>query len=503
MMSISKQVTGAAQAEKAAIKVILHSTCKLLLAFLLAGHASVLLAQDAVRLSNETLTALMAYEQQLEDLETEYGPYHSSLLEPLESMEGLLREAGDYERVGELQRRRLQIRRTEFGFENIDLIPLLEEMASTELQLHNWQQVADYLEHIRYLHAVNAGADSEAVLNTMARQAQWHLARVYLDPDLDREDLVLDVREIYDATLDLAEEKYGEDSPELISWLYRRALSLYYMVAMMNTDSGLAGAMIKEVALRDGMARLQTASANASISTVNLFGPSTLVPVVDEGEPVGVAYLRQAKGFINDIESIGEATDNKELLGLAAIYQGDFNVLMKRTSGRKDYREARELLLEAGVPAERVDRFFARPMVLPMPEFFTDFAGLESYQQSLLMETDQLIAESDGGEDGAAMNHLGVLTAWDEDLRAVAIPTPPEGMAELQIDMNVVDLEFRISSRGEVSAVDVLAAEPEEKGVERTAWRALREISFRPAFIDNRTRVLRDARIRYRFHARE
>ena len=492
MMSKSLQVTGAAEPCRAAKIITANTVSTLLLVFLLAGHDAPVLAQDSVRLSNESLTALMSYEQQLEDLETEYGPYHSSLLEPLESMEGLLRESGDYERVAELQRRRLQIRRTEFGFENSELIPLLEEMATTELQLHDWQQVADYLEHIRYLYAVNFGPDSVEVLNTMARQAQWHLARVYLDPDSDRADLVLDAREIYDETLDLAEEKFGENSPELIEWLYRRALSLYYMVAMMNTDSGLAGNMIKEVALRDGMARLQTASANASISTVTLFGPSTLVPVVEEGEPVGVAYLRQAKGFINDIEDIGEETDDKELLGLAAIYQGDFNVLMKRNSGRNDYREARELLLEAGISAERIDSFFARPMVLPMPEFFADFTSLENYQQSLL-----------AGVDQPATNHLGTLTAWDEDLRAVAIPQPPEGMAELQIEMNVVDLEFRISSRGEVSSVDVVAVQPEEKGVERTAWRALREISFRPAFIDNRTRVLRDARIRYRFHARE
>ena len=476
------------------IWVMRKAASLLVLVILLAGPVQSLCAQDAVRLSNDSLTALQAYEAQLADLESQYGPYHSNLLEPLESMEALLAEMESYERVAELQRRRLQIRRTEFGFEGGELIPLLEEIITTQLQLSDWQGVADSLDHIRHLHVVNSGRDSEAVLATRRRQAQWLYSRVYLDPDRDRADLVLDARDIYDETLDQAKDKYGEDSPKLIPWLYDRALSLYYLVAMMNTDNGLAGSAIDEVVFRDGVARLHTMSANASIGAISFYGPSSRVPIVDADEPVGVAYLRQARGFINDIEQIGVEINDTELRAMAAIYKGDLNILMRRSSGRKDYREAREWLLEAGIPEERVDSFFARPMPLPMPQFFSDFAGLERYQRSRL-------SELPGSEDQA--NHVGLLTVWDEDMRAVAIPRAPEGMAELQIDLNHVDLEFRISTRGEVSSVDVLAAEPDEKKVERTAWRALREISFRPPFIDNRTRTVRDARIRYQFHRRE
>lgn len=496
MMIISNVTEAAARVNN---RIARHAATHLALAILFAGYIQSLSAQDAVRLSNESLSALQAYEEQLADLETQYGPYHSSLLEPLESMESLLAELENYERVAALQRRRLQIHRTEFGFESTELIPLLEEMITTQLQLSDWEAVADSLEHIRHLNAVNSGHDSEAVLATMRRQAQWLLARVYLDPDRDRADLVLDARDIYDETLDLAEDAYGKESPELIPWLYDRALSLYYLVAMMNTDNGLAGTAIDEVILRDGIARLHTMSANVSVRSISIYGPTSRIPVVDEDEPVGVAYLRQARSFIHDIEEIGEGIGDTEMRGLASIYKGDFNILMRRSSGRKDYREARELLIEAGIAEQRVDQFFARPMVLPMPEFFTDFAGLEQYQKSRLSG----LADSESAGIENLSNHVGVLTAWDEDMRAVAIPSAPAGMAELQIDKNYVDLEFRISTRGEVSSVDVLAAEPDEKKVERTAWRALREISFRPAFVDNRTRTVRDARIRYQFHRRE
>mgnify|MGYP000680808933 FL=1 len=455
--------------------------------------------RGALDMSNDALAALRAYEEQVRELESEFGPFHSGLLEPLESMEELLAATGSFDRVANLQRRRLQIQRTEFGFESTDLLPLLEGMMTTMLQLGEWQEVTDTLEHIRHLHALNSGPDSDAVLATMARQAQWNLSRVYLDPETDRPSLVLDSREIYDETLDIVKERFGEDSPELVPWLYRRAMSLYYIVAMMNTDNGLAGSTIDEVSLRDGIVKLNTFRGDPVLEVSSVGGRGSQIPVVNEDELVGVAYLREAKGFIADIREIAELSGNLELEGLAEIYEGDFNILMGRVyglrnSGRGNFRKAREKLLEAGLAAERVDNLFSRPMLLPIPEFFSDFDGLERYQQNLLVN-----AEPDSADMGP---HLGTLLVWDKDLRSISMPLAAEGLAELQIDKHFVDLEFRISSRGEVSSVDVLHAEPDENRVKRVAWRALREISFRPPFVDNRTRTVRDARIRYEFHSR-
>lgn len=461
-----------------------------------AAHAN----QDAVTLSNESLQALSRYEAQLEDLETRFGPYHASLMEPLESMEGVLREQGQYARVAELQRRRLQLMRTALGFEHPDLVPLLEDTILTDLQLANWQGVTDTLVHIRHLQTVNYGADSDQAMAIMERQAEWYLARVYLDHDADREDFVLDARDLFDETLNLAEDKYGEGSPELIPWLYRRALSLYYIVAFMNTDSGLAGSTIDEVFRRDGSARLQTLGRG---SVINLFGPRSHIPIVEGDEPVGVAYLRQALGYINDIEEIAEAEENPELRAMTALYHGDFLILMDRSSGVNDIRDARELFIEAGLDPARVDAVLAVPMAIPLENFFTSFAELEAYQQRVLSAYDPTSQDGTDPDGDAEFVNVGEFTAWEEDLHAVPRPANIDRRFQLQIPTNQVDLEFRINSRGEVSSIDVLGAQPDEKNVERVGWRALREVRFRPAFIDNRTRVVKNARLRYLYHAKE
>ena len=94
---------------------------------------------------------LVAYQLQIEDLEFEFGPYHPSLIEPLESMIALLNEDEDYERVAQLQNRQLQVMRTELGFEHPDLVPLLQSIMTTQLALGNWKEISDQLEHIRHL----------------------------------------------------------------------------------------------------------------------------------------------------------------------------------------------------------------------------------------------------------------------------------------------------------------------------------------------------------------
>lgn len=473
----------------------LWSACAIALAAIIL--AVPVAAQDAVSLSNDSLAALARYERQLEDLETRYDSYHASLLEPLQAMEDLLAEQGQYQRVAELQNRRLQLLRASLGFEHPDLVPMLEAMLATQLRLQNWEQVSDHLEHIRYLQSVNHGNDSPAVMAASQRQAQWLLNQVFLDREANRAGLLLDARDIFDDILDQAEEHYGKDDPALVPWLYQRALGLYYLVAVLNTDSGMSGRAIEEVARRDGMNRLNSARRGRVFSPLG-FGAANRIPVVEGDEPIGVAYLRQALGFIDAIEDIGEAGNDAELQALVQIYEGDFHLLMERSSGQRDFASAREQLLAAGIAADRLDRFFARPMPIPMPEFFTSFDAMERYQQLLH-------ADIPGASENTA--HAGVFIAWDEDLAAIALPSLPADFPPLQIDRNEVELEFRVSSRGQVSSVEVVEVWPHEqeteREVERKAWRALRDMRLRPAFADGRNRTVQHARIRYRYYARE
>ena len=457
-----------------------------------------LMAQELAIQTTELMLELQRYEAQLEDYEFEYGFLDLRLLEPLQSIETLYQSLGDYEEVKSIQSRRLQITRTAFGLTHLDTVPLIEELVRTEMRLSNWEQVSDHLEHLRTLAVANHGIDSEQAMLAQERQASWFMTRVYVDRDRGRADNFMEAREIFRDLLILAQAKYDEEDLRLVPWLNKRAYSLYLLVAGLNADSSVVTNWIRETARRDGPARLETLRARGFNSPFSVGGFNRVIPVTEGDEPVGVAYLRQANGFINDIAEIAKANDDSEMAAMARLYHGDYGYLQGRSVGRQDYREAKEMLMEVGIDEARLEAFFSRPMIIPVPTFFTRFSELEAFQQKTA--AGQLLAETELEEESDPWDqplHLGSFRAWEPGLAFVPMPVPYDELLALETPIYSIDAKFRITSSGQVSGVKVLAMEPEDRRTRRRAVRAMRMLQFRPAFYGSRARARDNVELRY------
>jgi hypothetical protein len=392
----------------------------------------------------------------------------------------------------------LQLTRAALGLEHPDIIPLVEAMVRTDIRLSNWIEVSDHLEHLRTLAIANYGIDSEQAMLALQRQASWYEVRVYVDENRERADNFMEARDIYEKLLDLAEDKYGEGDPRLVPWLNRRAYSLYQQVAGLNVDSPVAMDMIQETVRKDGPARLETSRMRGFINPISPGGINRVIPVTEKGEPVGVAYLRLANGFINDIEDIAEALGDAEMAAMAQLYHGDYAYLQGRSIGRSDYREAREKLLALGIEPERLDAFFGRPMIIPIPVFYSSFSDLEAYQRS--GSELPLAGEVDVAEDADPWEtpiHLGQFRAWEQGLASIPLPQPVDGLLEFQTPLYSVDVRFRINSRGNTSGVKGLGIEPEDRRARSQAVRAVRNLQFRPALYGNRAKPRDHVELRY------
>ncbi len=428
---------------------------------------------------------LRRHEDGLAELESRFGPYDASLLEPLEGLEAFWRARGDDERVRALQTRRLQVTRAALGFEHPDVAPVLEALAATAIRLGEWDEVTDRLEHLRSLAASAPGDDAGALLEAMDRLAVWHLQLVHLGPDRDRADNFMEARDLHKEMLEVAEARYGEGDPALMPWLYRRARSLVRLVELLNVDGGMASDAIEEAYLRDGPGRLESPGRGVLVSTASR-GRGNFVPVVVDGEPVGAGYLRQARGLIDDIRDIAEAEGDGEAWAMATLHRGDLRTLGDIGTGRRDYRRARARLIELGFDAARVDRALGRPAAIPMETLFTRFADYEAHQ----------LAAAAAGPDADGM-FLGNFTAWEDGLASIPRPANPHPLLAVEQPYHQVELSFRVSARGRVSSVEALSAAPPEERVEREGRRAARGIRFRPAIRDGRPRPVDDARMRY------
>jgi len=166
----------------------------------------------------------------------------------------------------------------------------------------------------------------------------------------------------------------------------------------------------------------------------------------------------------------------------------------------RHYRTARDLLLQAGIDQQHLEQFFNRPAVIPVDTFFRRFDELIAYQQSQSIEFTSLVEES---------VHIGVFTAWSESLPSTGLPTfaavtplqttSLDPREILNMNYNRVDLSFNLSSRGRASSIDVLAAVPDERRVQRKAIRAIRGIHFRPRIVEGKNKRMKDVQIQYQF----
>ncbi|NKB33800.1 MAG: hypothetical protein GKR91_11945 [Pseudomonadales bacterium] len=445
---------------------------------------------NSVATSNETLADLQRYQTQLEEYESEFGPFDNRLLEPLGSILNIYAEQGNFEQVVELQTRQLSIMRTSLGFENPELIPVVRNMIEVQQVLGNWEAVSDHLEHIRFLVATNYGTQSEELLHAMDAQAQWLLAGFYLGEERRQSDNFLDARDLYRDMYLLAEKIYGEEDSALYPWYYKRAYNLALMVQLLNSEDSFSSEILRDVMRSDGPSRLVQGRRGGVINTSPFYSTGRQIPVLEEDGVLGEGYLRQGLGFVNDIRDIAEEQGDLEAEAMAHLYRGDFNVLMDRGSGRRQYNEAQEKLLAAGIPQTEIESFFRIPMPLPIPEFYSSFADLVAYQQSIIDEVENVSAD---------VLHLGTFRAYHENARAVLKPISADPLLRIGLPQIQVDLSFSISSRGNASSVDILSSTPEDTRVTREGSRAIREIKFRPSYEGDRARRVRDVQIRYLF----
>jgi len=457
------------------------------------GAFPVLASEDKLLVSRALANAeqLAAYQLQIEDLEFEFGPYHPSLIEPLESMIVLLNDDEDYEAIARLQDRQLQVMRTELGLEHPDLIPLLQSIMTTQLALGNWEKISDQLDHIRHLRTTVDSENTEILLSAIVDQIDWLFSLITIEDRREQARNFFEIRDLYEEIEDIVEDAYGEDSLEAAPWLYKVAHHEYHLVSFLNASKGLGSESVEQLIRREGTFWLESQNRNGFSSNSNLFfRNSSVIPVIDKGRPIGDRYLRDAYSMVKKVQDVVEEDSDLEAQAMMKIYRSDFQLLSDRGSAIRGYRDARDMLLESGINEEEVYWFFERPMVIPMETLHLNFADALAE----LRERIEPIASVKEQEV-----HLGIFTSWTEALISTPMPRSKNLFSQLDHPFKYADVSFSVSSRGRASSVDVIATGPEDLGSKRSISRSVRGIHFRPAIIDNKARRVKGVRMRYQF----
>ena len=412
-----------------------------------------------VRASTEYIRQVDLYTQEVADLEGRFGPYDRSLLEPLDALISLRSRAGDFEEINALLARQLQLVHVTEGPNTFSQLPILEALITNNLKIFDLGVITNNFESIQYVFSQNSESTVGQKLESMRNLRSWYLTAFNLDNKQSRLSYFMKSRDLLQQMLKMVSDAYVASDDQIVSFLYMEALEKYYLMTLLASLDELG------------------ADANDYI-----FVPERTQPIT---------YLRQGYEIVKDISDIVRSNGDKEAEGMAVVYEADWQMLLGLGIARRTYREAMEIFAEAGVEEQKIKDFFARPVVLPVTEYYSSIDEANYAQEA---EGYKFIR---GVSDEDPQVYLGNYPAWNESVPYTPMPTLPDLLSDIELDLTQVEMRFRISSRGKTRGPDAESSDPDTVRARRTAEDALKEMVFRPRFVGSRWRPLENLTMTY------
>ena len=202
------------------------------------------------------------------------------------------------------------------------------------------------------------------LLSIIDEQAYWSLLRIFFDRSREGVKQFFVARELIEQQIDLAEKSFGETDERSIPWSYRKAVNNLRLVQLLNVSNGLSYETIDRLFREDGALALQDRDAPFFYGRQR----GSITPTVKQGSMLGQRYLEKSYRLVKDIDEILEqkaamlkAAESPKYLqaletqAMAKIARGDFQQLLGRSTAIRDYREAKELLVDAGVEKKLIE----------------------------------------------------------------------------------------------------------------------------------------------------
>ena len=417
--------------------------------------------QEADRLisSIDYIREVDRYQNEITDLEEQYGPYDRALLEPLGGLANVYIENGILDRANSILDRQLQLLHISEGPDTFSQITILQSLIKNNLSVNDLEAVTDNYENLQFIYSQNPDATVEEKLLAIDDLRNWHHLSFNLDIKRNRINHFITSRRLLRQMLTIARDEYGENDPLMIPFLYREAIEKYHLSALLLSPDELG---------YDAGDRI--------------FEPEQTQPET---------YLRQAYEVVKEIRDIVQQSGDKEADGMAAVYEADFQMLMGLGLAQRSYREAMVLFEEAGIDKQKITDFFSRPVVLPVTEFYSTMSEAIVAQDAAGY---RYVRGMDGDDPEV---YLGNYTGWNESLLNAALPPAPELLSNFEIELTRAEMRFRISSRGETRNPDAESSIPDTVQAKVDSRDALEKMVFRPRFRGNRWRMLRDITMTY------
>lgn len=435
------------------------------------------------------------YSDAIREIELSSGAYDRRLIEPLRSLASLLNERGEYEAAVQVYGRLLHLNRINNGFYHPGHLQIVRKIIEANTARADWRDLDDNHDYLYWLYQRVYEDDPEHLAAGMGEVLDWKLTFLPLNGQGDKTRALLELEEISEQRLKVLAAAPDAGYPAVASALYQRAM-LHYLYVLALDEGDLTGRHLLD---REG-------PPPDPQRTAGWVGLRRVAPVarslfpVNKVRPVIDSHLLKGRRLLERVEKMAELEPperRSESRGMARLHSADWYLLMGRKRvAMEAYREAYQLLLDAGIPVERVDAFFARPRVLPQERFSARLPTLD---------------ELDGGRDETRLDDF---RAWSKAVPGVNFPqtnrdylsTENGEYVELKLNVgldgkvfNARDPRFTTirDARGNTSRVRIVDDGGRGDHSRRRALDRVEQLVFRPRLEQGRPVASKGLRMRY------
>jgi tetratricopeptide (TPR) repeat protein len=168
------------------------------------------------------------YEQQVAQMESQYGAYDPRLGEQLLSQGRVYQQLQEHAKALEALKRAFHIQRVTTGVQNLGQVPILQRILESNITLHDWPAVDQNFDQLLWIYRRNYADGDQQLLDVFNQVGRWKI-QAYRDGLLksDGYTTVSDAAFMFAESIKLTEQRYGETDPRLIDLLYGHSVASY------------------------------------------------------------------------------------------------------------------------------------------------------------------------------------------------------------------------------------------------------------------------------------
>lgn len=283
----------------------------------------------------------------LSEFERDLSPMHMELIEPLNTLADQLILEGQHEQAHKTLDRAVQIIRVSEGLYTPNQFPFQEKKVLNTVESGNWTAAREQLDHLYWLYTEKGKYATPGLMSRLIRISDIHLRGVSEDAtEYQAHHLRRGIR-ADSLALAIGESVWGAESPLLVPIIYRMVNHLHLEKVATNRPGETSRI-------------LRTVTVNFGVQIRSI-------------EYMDLAYYQTGDRLLNKIKDIYSAQEpeNLEAIAMAQLYIADWGTLFRQNGDLlATYKTIFDNLLEAGEDSADINAFFARPKLLPEPQFY-------------------------------------------------------------------------------------------------------------------------------------